>query len=234
MREIKFYLFTTIALALLYGPFSAYWQKSSDTSSLDTVLKKMDSAAASFRSTQADFEWDQYQKVVDDTDVQKGSVYYRRSGQQIEMMAHVKDPDQKYVLYKDGKLQVYQPKIEQLIVHDAGNDRSEIESYLVLGFGGSGQDLAKAFDVTYGGEDTIDGIATGRLQLAPKSDKIKNTFAQIILWIDLARGISLQQKFVTPQGDFRLAKYSNIRVNEKVGNDVFQLKTSGKTQTITR
>jgi outer membrane lipoprotein-sorting protein len=148
-------------------------------------------------------------------------------------MARVKDPDQKYVLYKDGKVQVYQPKIEQLIVHDLGNNRGDLEPYLVLGFGGSGQDLAKAFDVTYGGQESVDGIATVKLLLVPKSEKVKNTFAQIILWIDLERGISVQQKFFTPQQDYRLAKYSNIRMNEKIGNDVFQLKTTGKTQTIT-
>jgi outer membrane lipoprotein-sorting protein len=230
---MKAFLFIAMAVAILCGSPPTVPQKTADSRGAAPVLKKMDTAAAAFRSTQADFEWDQYQKVVDETDVQKGTVYYRRSGQAIEMMAHVKDPDQKYVLYKDGKLQVYQPKIEQLIVHDAGNNRSEIESYLVLGFGGSGQDLGKSFDVSYGGDETVDGIPTAKLQLAPKSDKIKNTFTQIILWIDLARGISVQQKFITPQGDFRLAKYSNIRVNEKIGGDVFQLKTSGKTQTIT-
>jgi outer membrane lipoprotein-sorting protein len=227
-------LFIAMAVATLCGSLPAAPQNTSNSGGLDSVLKKMDAAAASFRSTQADFEWDQYQKVVDETDTQKGTVYYRRSGQQIEMMAHLKEPDRKYVLYKDGKLQVYQPRIEQLIVHDAGNNRSEIESYLVLGFGGSGQDLAKTFDVTYGGEEAVDGVATGKLQLAPKSEKVRNTFTQVILWIDLARGISVQQKFVTPQGDYRLAKYTNIRINEKVGGDVFQLKTSGKTQTITR
>src|ERR1700685_1675943 len=226
---MRAWLFITVAVAALCGPLP---QKPADAGRLDAVLKKMDTAAAGFHSTQADFEWDQYQKVVDETDVQKGTIYFRRSGQQIEMMAHVKDPDQRYVLYKDGKVQVYQPKIEQLIVHDLGNNRGDLEPYLVLGFGGSGQDLTKTFDVTYDGDETGGGIATGRLVLVPKSEKVKNTFAQIILWIDLARGISVQQKFFTPQQDSRLVKYSNIR-NEKIGNDVFQLKTTGKTQTIT-
>src|ERR1700722_6101422 len=231
---MRAWLFITVAVATLCGSLPLpIPQKPADAGGLDAVLKKMDAAAAGFHSTQADFEWDQYQKVVDETDVQKGTIYFRRSGQQIEMMAHVTDPDQKYVLYKDGKLQVYQPKIEQLIVHDVGNNRGEIESYLVLGFGGSGQDLTRQFDVTYGGAETVDGIATGKLLLVPKSEKVKNTFAQIILWIDLERGISVQQKFFTPQQDYRLAKYSNIRMNEKIGNDVFQLKTTGKTQTIT-
>lgn len=198
---------------------------------LDCVLKKMDDASVNFHTARADFVWDQYQKVVDETDTQKGTVYYRRSAQAIEMMADIKDPEPKFVLYKDGKLQVYQPKIEQVIVYATGGNQNEVESYLVLGFGGSGQDLKKSFDVTYDGDETVDGIATGKLQLIPKSDKLRNNFfAKAILWIDLSRGVSVQQKFFQSQGDYRLAKYSAIRVNAKIGNDVFQLKTTKKTQ----
>jgi outer membrane lipoprotein-sorting protein len=197
---------------------------------LDNVLQKMDAAAANFQTTQADFVWDQYQRVVDETDTQKGTVYYRRSGKEIEMMADIKEPEQKFLLYKDGKLQVYQPKIEQVIQYTAGANHNEIESYLVLGFGGSGQDLKNAFDVTYQGEETIDNIATAKLHLTPKSEKVRNYFTEAFLWIDLNRGISLQQKFMQSQGDYRLAKYSAVRVNAKISNDVFRLKTTGKTK----
>jgi len=196
---------------------------------LECVLKKMDEAAANFRTTQADFTWDQYQRVVDEHDLQKGTVYYRREGNQIEMMAEIKEPDAKFVLYKDGKLQIYQPKIEQVMVYPTSN-HNEIESYLVLGFGGSGQDLTKSFDVSYVGDETVDGIATAQLQLIPKSEKFRNNVSKILLWIDLSRGISVQQKFVQSQGDSRLAKYSGVKVNVKMSNDVFQLKTTKKTQ----
>jgi outer membrane lipoprotein-sorting protein len=146
------------------------------------------------------------------------------------MMADIKEPEQKFLLYKDGKLQVYQPKIEQVIQYTAGANHNEIESYLVLGFGGSGQDLKNSFDVTYQGEETIDNIATAKLHLTPKSEKVRNYFTEAFLWIDLNRGISLQQKFMQSQGDYRLAKYSAVKVNAKIGNDVFRLKTTGKTK----
>jgi outer membrane lipoprotein-sorting protein len=194
------------------------------------VFSGMDEAAASFQSTQADFVWDLYQKVVDEHDTQKGTVYYRRAGKEIEMMAEIKEPDPKFVLYKDGKLQVYQPKIEQVIVYPTAGNQSEIESYLVLGFGGSGQDLKKAFDVSYLGEESVGGIATGELQLIPKSEKFRNNVSKILLWIDLNRGISIQQQFFQGQGDNRMAKYSSVQLNGKIGNDVFQLKTTKKTQ----
>jgi outer membrane lipoprotein-sorting protein len=197
------------------------------TPTLESVLKKMDAAAANFQTTQADFVWDQYQKVVDETDTQKGTVYYRRAGKEIEMMAEIKEPDRKFVLYKDGKLQVYQPKLEQVMVYPASGN---LESYLVLGFGGSGQDLTKSFEVSYQGEETIDNIRTAKLQLIPKGEKARGYFPKILLWIDLSRGISVQQQLMQGQGDYRLAKYLAVRVNGKIGNDVFQLKTTKKTQ----
>ena len=216
---------------VLMGVLSSFCAaQSADPESLNNVLKKMDAAAAHFQTAQADFVWDQFQKVVDETDTQKGTVYYRRAGKEIEMMADIKQPDRKFVLYKDGKLQIYQPKIEQVISYPAGGNRNELESYLVLGFGGSGQDLKKSFEVSYEGAETIDGVATAKLQLIPKSEKIRNNFSKIFLWIDLTSGISIQQKFMQSQGDYRLAKYSGVRPNEKIGNDVFQLKTTKKTQ----
>jgi len=215
--------------SLLCGFGAAPPPNSPDTCLLECVLKKMDEAAANFHTTQADFIWDQYQRVVDETDTQKGTVYYRRSGTQIEMMAEIKEPDAKFVLYKDGKLQVYQPRIEQVIQYPTSGP-SEIESYLVLGFGGSGEDLKKSFDVSYVGDEAVAGTATAKLQLIPRSEKFRNNVSKIVLWIDLSRGISLQQQFYQTQGDYRLAKYSAVRVNTKIGNEVFQLKTTKKTQ----
>jgi outer membrane lipoprotein-sorting protein len=100
----------------------------------------------------------------------------------------------------------------------------------VLGFGGSGQDLKKSFDVSLQGEETIDSTPTGELKLIPKGDKMRANFPEIDLWIDLKTGISVQQKLMQTQGDFRLANYSGINLHSKIGNDVFKLKTSGNTQ----
>lgn len=211
--------------------------------SLDSALKKMDAAAASFRAIQADFEWDRYEKVINEVDdFETGTVYYRRVGQDVEMKAEIKTdgptmqelrPEPKDVLFSNGKIQVFQPKANQLTVYNAGNNRSEIEAYLVLGFGGSGQELVKTFDVNYQGTEKIEGVNTAKLQLTPKSEKVRNTFKQIVLWIDLDRGISVKQQFFEPSGNYRLAKYSHVQMKDKLGNDIFQLKTNSKTTTVT-
>jgi len=218
-------------------------EEPADSAELDAVLKKMDATSATFHSAQADFEWYNYERVIDEIfEVDQGTIYYRRNGKEVEMMAEVKKagsslatlkPEPKYVLFSGGKIRLYQPKIDQVTEFDLGKNRSDFEGYIVLGFGGSGQDLLKNFDVTYVGPETIDGIATAQLRLVPKSEKVKNMYKEIFLWIDLERGISVQQKLVQPQGDYRLAKYSNIQVNgKKIPDNVFKLKTTSKTQTV--
>ncbi len=195
------------------------------------MLQQMDQTAANFRTTQANFVWDQYQKVVDEKDTQKGTVYFRRNGNDIEMAADVEDPaPPKYVLFSGSKVQFYQPKIDQVTVYNAGKDREALESFMVLGFGGSGRDMLKSFDVKYLGSEKVDGADAAKLELVPKSAKARNNFDRIWLWIDPARGVSVQQQLFAPSGDYRLAKYSDIQLNQKIPDSVFKLKTTSKTK----
>jgi outer membrane lipoprotein-sorting protein len=217
-----------VFLAIAWGQEPAKPQPSPE---LQRILGLMDQTAANFRTTQAAFAWDQYQKVVDETDTQKGTVYFRRVGSGIEMAADISDPaPPKYVLFTDSKVEVYQPKIDQVTRYNTGKDRAAFESFLVLGFGGSGRDLLKSFDVTYSGIEKLDGVDTAKLQLVPKSQKVRNNFDHIWLWIDSSRGVSVQQQLFAPSGDFRLAKYSDIQLNQKIPDAAFKLKTTGKTK----
>jgi outer membrane lipoprotein-sorting protein len=200
--------------------------------SLDAVIARMDQTSASFKSAQADFEWEQYQKVVDETDIQKGVIYFRRASKDTQMMSDVTTPEKKQILYSDKKLRLFEPKIDRVTIYDLSKNPA-VESYLILGFGGSGQDLLKAFDTKVLGGESVDGVATTKLDLVPKSAKARGTFSRIVLWIDNARGISLRQQFIESSGDYRLARYTNLRLNEKVGDDNFKLHTTGKTTTFT-
>lgn len=204
-----------------------------DSDELQRLLSKMDQVAANFRTTQAAFVWNQYQKVVDETDTQKGTVYFRRSGNEIQMAADINDPTSpKYVLFTDSKVEVFQPKIDQVTRYNTGKDRATVESFLVLGFGGSGRDLMNSFDVKYLGTEKVGGVDTAKMELVPKSQKVRNTFDHIWLWIDPSRGVSVQQQLFEPSGDYRLAKYSDIQLNQKIPDSAFKLKTTPKTKVV--
>ena len=199
---------------------------------LESVLNSMDQAAANFHNAQCDFVWDQYQKVVDDHDYQKGTMYFRRQGDDVDMAADITSPDRKYVLFSKGVVSYYQPSIDQVTEYNAGKNKADFESFLALGFGGRGHDLSKSYDVSYAGMEQVAGVNTAKLVLTPKSQRVRSLFQTITLWIDPARGVSVQQRFDEPSGDYRVTKYSNIEINHKMSGDVFKLKTSGRTKVV--
>jgi len=216
---------------------AAAW--SQNAAALDRVLAQMDAASRTFKTTEATFVTDHYYAVIkeiDDTARQKGTIYFRREAGDMQMAADIVEPDKEYVLYSNGKVQRYTPKIDQVDEFNPGKNRSDIESFLVLGFGGSGHDLLKSFDVKSLGPETVAGIKAEKLELIPKSEHFRNNIARIVLWIDTERGISVQQQFFEPDskggsnGDYRLSKYSDIKINTKLPDNVFKLKTTGKTR----
>lgn len=216
-----------LVVALLWvSSVFVFGQATGANAQLEKVLNEMDRAAAGFKTAQADFVWDQYTKVVNDHDTQKGTIYFRRDSKGIQMAADVKEPAKKYVLYSGNTVKVYQPGIDQVNKYEVGKHKSDVEAFMVLGFGGSGHELLKSFDVKYAGTEKIGSVDAQKLELTPKAQSLRNNFNLIVLWIDPATGMSVQQQLFSPNGDYRLAKYSNIKRNEKIPESVFKLSKS--------
>ena len=228
------WLFTTVLyIQVLQAQASAAAgaQIVGESAQLEHVLAQMDAAARNFKTTEASLVSDQYERVINETETQRGKIYFRREGGEIQMAADFTEPDKKYVIYSGGKVQVYQPKIDQVNEYNvASKNRADIESYLVLGFGGSGHDLLKSYDVKFLGSETVNGIKAEELELIPKSERFRNNIARILLWIDPAHGISVQQQLFEPGGDYRLAKYSDIQINRPLPENAFKLKTTKRTK----
>jgi outer membrane lipoprotein-sorting protein len=191
------------------------------------VLAQMDAASAKFQSTQADFKWDVLQSVVNEHDVQSGTIYFERHGDSTSMAAYIKQPAEKTVFYDGRTLTLLQPEIKQETLFSAGSNRGQYESFLTLGFGGSGKDLQSNWTVSCQGMESIDGAQTAKLDLKPKQQAVANTFSHVTVWIDPARSLSLKQIFYEPSGDNRTAIYTGIKYNTKIAADIFKPKDKG-------
>lgn len=222
-----------IALASLLLLPPAYAQTAANSGAdLEKVLSRMDATAAQFRSAEANLSWEQYQKVINDSDVEEGKIYFRRNGKDIQMMADINKPAARQIFYSNGKVQLFEPKVDQITVYSPGKSRADVESFVVLGFGGGGHDLSKTFEVTYAGKEAVNGVNTDKLELVPKSARLKGMFERLVMWIDPQLGVAIQQKFFQPEGDYRLTKYSDVRLNQKIPDNAFKLKTDSKTKTV--
>lgn len=220
-------------LVLLGGARVARAQASGD---LNHVLAEMDASAAKFRSAKANFQWDQYERVVDSTDTQRGVIYFLGAGANMRVAFDIEtsdgQPAKKTVVYSDGVLKLYQPGIDQLTVFHAGDKQGQYESYLSLGFGGSGSDLKKNWNITFQGMETMDGVATAKLDLVSKDAGVRANFSHVTIWVDPTRDVSLKQVLYEPSGDSKTAYYRNIEYNKKISSSVFKIKTSKKTQVV--
>jgi outer membrane lipoprotein-sorting protein len=219
-----------IAMAMLGAALS-----SAGEDDLQSVLAQMNQKAANFKSAKAEFEWVTYTKAVDIKDTQTGQVYFRRSGSDVDAAVHVSGPAAKQVVYRDGRVSMYEPRIDQLTEHTVSKNKADIDALMSLGFGGRGDDLLKSFDVKFAGWETIGKtkIKTAKLELVPKDPELKAKFSRVDMWIDLTRDVAVQQQwFFEASGDYKLARYTEIKVNSPISDDVFHLKTTKKTTVV--
>lgn len=200
---------------------------------LDQVLRDMDAASTRFRSATADFRWDFYQRVIRDTTVQTGSIFFSKAGSTTEMGARIEPPQAKVIAYRDGKLRLFDPGTNRLTEITAGANQAQYESFLTLGFGGSGRDLQRVWTITdQGTEPLSDGTAqvqTEKLDLVARDPNTRNTFTHVTIWVDPQRGVSLKQQFFTPSEDVRTAVYSHIRLNSNIDRGKYAIKTDKNT-----
>jgi outer membrane lipoprotein-sorting protein len=203
---------------------------------LQTVLRKLDTASANFRSTSADFEFDTVTTVpIFDKDVQKGIVYYKRDSKSAQMAAHINEvngrPVPKVVVSSGGKIQLYEQKVNQVTVL---TKFSQYQDWFMLGFGASGKDLQQKWDIKYLGTEKIDGINTDKLEMIAKDPAVRKNILKLTLWMDSERGVSVRQLFDQGQGQTRTCHYTNIRVNQSLPSDAFTFKTDKQTRTVTQ
>jgi len=236
-RASRSYGFLGIALFLVGALGLAASALAADD--LATVLAKLDAASAKFKSAQADIvsENTQTQPILD-TDTQTGTILFEREGGQLHMALHLKTdnghPAEKDVVYAGGLLKFYEPMQKRMTVFKAGDNQNQADTILTIGFGGSGKDLQKSWEVAYAGSEKVDGKTTAKLSLVPKDASMKNNFPKVALWVDMETGLAVRQQFFDASGNYRIANYRNIKLNAAVPAKSFEVKTAPGTQVVNR
>ncbi|MDP9039256.1 MAG: outer membrane lipoprotein-sorting protein [Acidobacteriota bacterium] len=200
---------------------------------LEQVLRQMDAASAAFQNAQADLQKQVFTKVVNDTTEQKGAVYFQRKSGATQMGMKLTTAPQQTVEYKDGKVRVFNPgtnHVDEVVA--SGPNQSRFETFLTLGFGGSGRDLQKAWMIDDQGPEPVnDGtrrVPTEKLDLVSKDPDVRKNVSHVTVWIDPTRSVSLKQVLYFPNGDTQTATYTNIRVNGRIDTAKFAIQCRGR------
>ena len=200
---------------------------------LKTVLAQMDASSAKFRSAEASIQKQQFEKIVNDTTTESGTIYFQRSGGSTQVGARFDPPNAQTVEYKNGVVRLYSAGTNHIDQYStSGANQARFETFMTLGFGGSGSDLAKQWTLAdQGSEKMSDGsrmVDVEKLDLVSREASVRGNFTHITIWVDLARDLSLKQEFYTPSGDTQTAIYTNIRLNQPIDLKAFAIKCKGK------
>ncbi len=204
---------------------------------LAAVLAQMDASSKTFQNASASFAWQFYQRIVHDTTKQQGTMYIERSmAGAVSLGTTVYDLDpsgkplaspSKIIDFSNGLARLYSPAEKQVDQFRAGANQANFESFLSLGFGGSGTDLAKAWQVADNGPETLTEaghpVKVEKLTLVSKDAGVRDTVKQVTIWVDPTRDISLKQIFLLPNGDSRTAVYTDIRLNARLNKKPFDI-----------
>lgn len=189
------------------------------------VLAKMDEAAAGFRSMSGKIRKVTHTAVINDDSIDVGTICLRRQGSRdVRLLVEIGEPDPKAYALQGRKAEIYYPKIQTVQEYDLGKQSQLLDQFLLLGFGTPTRELLRSYTLRVAGEETVAGQKSARIELIPKSEKVRQHLTKAELWISLADGHTVQQRFHEPSGDFRLATYTDVRWNPPLADSALALK----------
>ena len=208
MTAPGFRMVVPLLVLLLAGPLPAR--------TLESVLREMDAAAASFQSLTAHLRVVKYTAIVSDEAVDEGVIWARRVRPRVNrFLIEFSKPDRYYVAVSERKAEIYRPRIATVEEYDVSKYRDLADQ--VWPFGASGKDLAARYRIALKEEESVAGQPAVRLELAPKDQKLLQHITKVEMWISTANWQPVQQKFYdTTPGDYRLSTYSQVQVNVAV------------------
>jgi outer membrane lipoprotein-sorting protein len=219
-------LFMRLACILLLAGSAARAQ-----SDLASVVAGMDAAAAKFTSVTGDIDYTKVTVLVNDYSTEKGKIFFDKSKGNLRVMLAFTQPGEKFVLFSDGKVQLYQPKIAEVQEFTLGRNQDMLEQFLLLGFGTSGTELQKSYTAVYKGREKVDSEDAVRLDLTPKAQNVASKLTRIELWLSPTTWQPIQQKFYEPSKDYLIARYRNLQLNARIPSKSLQLQLRGKVKT---
>ena len=203
-----------LSLLLAFTPAPA-----SDVASL---LARLDAASAKFTSAEAKVHRESYSALIRGIDSTQDGILYviRLHDGKSQMGLRTDGTNARTVEYKNGVLRDFIPASKCFnTVNKPG-----VDTYLSLGFGGSGKDLEKAWTISDLGEETVENTKAEKIDLVPKDPAVKANITHVTLWLDVDKDVAVKQVFYSSTGDYNTATYSARKINQHVDTKPFEIK----------
>lgn len=203
---------------------------------LHDSLAHMDKAAATFKSMTAQVTYVTHTDVLNEDNTETGTAIMQKvQPGEVKGRVDFVNPDPHTVVFEKRHVQRYFPKIKTLEVWDLEKNGEQLDKFVMIGFGTSGAELAKDYDMTVLGVEPLKG-QPGKfvhVRLTPKSAQAREYVKNLELWIpEEGDPYPTREKILAPSGDYRLVTYSDLKINPSLPPAALQLKLPAGVKTV--
>jgi outer membrane lipoprotein-sorting protein len=184
--------------------------------SVSAVLARMDAAAPGFRGIQANVTMVTFTQIINDKSVETGNLQMQRVGpKDVRAIMDLSSGGQskRTLVFTGNKVRMYFADSNSYQDYDLGKNGNLLNSYLLLGFGSSGRELANNYEITYVAEESVNQIKASKLQLIPKDKSVLEHLTKVYIWIPEDGANPVQQQFFEPSENYREVTYSALQLN---------------------
>lgn len=187
------------------------------------IRARMDKNAATFQSMTGTLDRVQHTAILNEDEKDSASVRLKKTSSGLHGYVEFAEPNRRIIGFQSRQLQVYYPKTKTVEIYDLGKHGSEIDQFLLLGFGISGKDLEKSYEMRVTGTDNIGGKPATRLELVPKSQDALEYLKKVELWIPQGASYPVQEKIYKNSQDYILISYSDVKINPPLSDSDLEL-----------
>ena len=122
------------------------------------VLARMDKAANDFKSMTAQVTYVTHTDVLNENDTETGTMTMKKvQPGEVQSLVDFTSPDRKTITFEKRRIQEYLPRVKTLQVFDLAKHGEQVDKFIMIGFGTSGTELAKDYDVSMLGTENSQG-----------------------------------------------------------------------------
>lgn len=190
---------------------------------LEVILNRMDQSAKTFHSLSTKMKELEFTAVLNESSERSGEVRLKRGKGGTIGIIEFHEPNPQTIHINGRTVENYFPKANTVDIYDVGKFSRTIDHVLLIGLGTSGSDLKKEYNIKVIGTESLDSVNTTRIELTPRSEELRKMVAKIELWIPDGQSNPIQEKASEPSKDYKVFKYSDIKVNPQLPESAFEL-----------
>jgi outer membrane lipoprotein-sorting protein len=200
---------------------------------LDEVLAKMEQAARSIKTIEADMRQEKRDMQIGGKELYAGKILFLHAGKNTDKVRIDYSKPQGQVVAVDGnKITLYQPEIKQVILttRQAQASQNQEFSFIATPYK-SVPELKSQYNIVHAGDEQVGSASTAKLELTPKG---ASSAKKLTLWVDQSSWLPIKYQVIETNNNVTTFTLTSMKINGGTKGDPFKVNWPADTKVVRR